>query len=100
MRANTTHNKGSRRQEWREREGQTRGGSETLGYLWKGKGWGGECRVNTMDATGTFRTSHNRELSERKAGNLKEVGLGWINGGRKDRGFVWGNIRGGGGQLF
>ena len=23
-------------------------------------------------------------LSGRKAGNLKEVGLGWINGGRKD----------------
>ena len=26
-------------------------------------------------------------LSGGKAGNLKEVGLGWINGGRKDRGF-------------
>ena len=26
-------------------------------------------------------------LSGRKAGNLKEVGLGWINVGRKDRGF-------------
>jgi len=31
---------------------------------------------------------------------LKEVGLGWINGGRKDRGFGWGMIRGGGEQLF
>ena len=39
-------------------------------------------------------------LSGRKAGNLKEVGLGWINGGRKDRGFGWGIIRGGGEQLF
>ena len=39
-------------------------------------------------------------LSGRKAGNLKEVGLGWINGGRKDRGFGWGTIRGGGEQLF
>ena len=39
-------------------------------------------------------------LSGRKAGNLKEVGLGWINGGRKDRGFGWGMIRGGGDQLF
>ena len=38
-------------------------------------------------------------LSGRKAGNLKEVGLGWINGGRKDRGFGWGMI-GGGEQLF
>ena len=27
-------------------------------------------------------------------------GLGWINGGRKDRGFVWGMIRCGGEQLF
>ena len=39
-------------------------------------------------------------LSGRKAGNLKEVGLGWIIGGRKDRGFGWGTIRGGGEQLF
>ena len=39
-------------------------------------------------------------LSGRKEGNLKEVGLGWINGGRKDRGFGWGMIRGGGEQLF
>ena len=53
-----------------------------------------------MDTTGTFRTLHNRELSGRKVGNLKEVGLGWINGGRKDRGFGWGMIRGGGEQLF
>ena len=39
-------------------------------------------------------------LSGRKAENLKEVGLGWINGSRKDRGFGWGKIRGGGEQLF
>ena len=26
-------------------------------------------------------------LSRKKAWNLKEVGLGWINGGRKDHGF-------------
>ena len=31
-------------------------------------------------------------LSGRKAGNLKELDLGWINWGRKDRGFGWGNI--------
>ena len=30
------------------------------------------------------------------AGYLKVVGLGWINGGRKDRGFGWEKIRGGG----
>ena len=39
-------------------------------------------------------------LSGRKAGNLREVGLGWINGGRNGRRFGWGNIRGGGEQLF
>ena len=39
-------------------------------------------------------------LSGRKGGNLKEVGLGWINGGRKDRGFGWGKMRDGGEQLF
>ena len=53
-----------------------------------------------MDTTGTFRTLHDRELLGRKAGNLKEVGLGCINGGREDRGFGWGKIRGGGEQLF
>ena len=31
-------------------------------------------------------------LSGRTAGNLKEVGLGWINRGRKDQGFGWGKI--------
>ena len=39
-------------------------------------------------------------LSGRKAGNLKEVGLGWISGGRKDRGFGMGKIRDGGEHLF
>ena len=33
-----------------------------------------------MDITGTFRTLHDRELSGRKAGNLKELGLGRISG--------------------
>ena len=47
-------------------------GTETLGDLWKGEGW---TRWTT------------KGLSGGKAGNLKEVGLGWINGSRKDRGF-------------
>ena len=49
-----------------------------------------------------FMTLHDRELLGKKAGNLKEVGLGWINRGRKDRGFGWGMvvIRDGGEQLF
>ena len=39
-------------------------------------------------------------LSGRKAGNLMEVGLGWINGGSKDQDFGWGKIRYGDEQLF
>ena len=39
-------------------------------------------------------------LSGRKAGNLKEVSFGWVNGGRRDRGFGWWKIRGDGEQLF
>ena len=61
---------------------------------------GGGGGVYKMDTTGAIRTLHDRELSGRKAGNLKEVGLGWINGGRKDHGFGLGKIRGGGEQLF
>ena len=30
-------------------------GTETLGDLWKGEGWGGVHKVYTMDITGTFR---------------------------------------------
>ena len=39
-------------------------------------------------------------ISGRKAENLKQVGLGWTNGGKKDRGIAWGTIRGLGEQLF
>ena len=39
-------------------------------------------------------------LSGRKTRNLKEVGLGWINGRRKDHGFGWGKIGHGVEQLF
>ena len=68
--------------------------------LWKGEGWDGAHGVNKMDTTGTFRTLHNTELSGRKAGILKEVGLGFSNGCRKDCGFGCGEIRGGVEQLF
>ena len=45
-----------------------------------------------MDITGTFR----KESREFEGG-----GLGWIIiGGRKDRGFGWRTISGGGEQLF
>ena len=36
-----------------------------------------------MDTTGTFRTLHDRELSGRKSGNLKDVGLGGLAGVEK-----------------
>ena len=55
----------------------------------RGMGWNTGCTIWTLQG-----------LSGRKAGNLKEVGLGWINGGRKDHGFGWGKIRDGGEQLF
>ena len=44
-----------------------------------------------MDITGTFR----KESREFEGG-----GLGWIIVNRKDRGFRWDKIRGGGEQLF
>ena len=47
--------------------------------------------MNKIDTTGTFR-KENREF--------EGGGLGRIIGGRKDRGFGWGMIRGGGEQLF
>ena len=47
-----------------------------------------------------FQVLTRQGLSGKKAGNLKEVGLGWINGGRKDCGFGWGKTRGGGEQVF
>ena len=66
-------------------------GTETIRDLWKGEGWGGDHGVYKMDIQG---------LSGRKEGNLKEVGLGWIKEGRKDRGFGWETTRIGGEQPF
>ena len=51
----------------------------------RGMGWGTQGKQD----------GHYRDFQEGK-----EVGLGWINGGRKDRGFGWGRIRDGGEQLF
>ena len=60
-----------------------------------------KCLVCLVSHTNTGYTRWTLQgLSGRKAGNLKEVGLGWINGDRKDQGFGWGMIRGGGEQLF
>ena len=44
-------------------------GTETLGDLWNGEGWGGEPGEYKMDITGTFR----KESREFEGG-----GLGWI----------------------
>ena len=41
---------------------------------------------------------HYRDFQESR--KFEGGGLGWIIGGRKDRGFGWGMIRGGGEQLF
>ena len=46
----------------------------------EGRGMGGEHGEYKMDTTGSFRTLHDKELSGRKAGNLKEVGLGGLSG--------------------
>ena len=67
-------------------------GTETLGVLWKGESWGGEH--------GDITRWTLQGLSGRKAGTLKEVGLGWISGDRKDHGFGWGKIRDGGEERF
>ena len=85
MRANTQHSKEAMRQVGWVREGQT---VWNCGRERDGAGNMGNTRWTLQG------------LSGRKAGNLKEVGLGWINGGRKDRGFGWEKIRGGGEQLF
>ena len=68
-----------------------RRGTETLGVLWKGEGWGG--------GTWGIQDGHYRDYQEGKQG-IEGGGLGGIIGGRKDRGFGWGMIRGGGEQLF
>ena len=99
------HNKGSRRQEGREREEQNVGDRDIRSVEGWGMGWD---TWNKMDTAGTSRSLLDRDfkvftwqgLSGRKAGNLKDVGLGWINGDRKDRGFGRGTIWDGGEQLF
>ena len=85
------HNKGGKRQEGWEREGQNSGEQRHEEICGRER--------NGVANTGNTRWTL-QGLSGSKAGNLKEVGLGWINEGRKDRGFGWGTIRGGGEQLF
>ena len=79
------------RQEGRDREGQNSGEQKHEDICGRKRDWAGNMWYTRWTLQG---------LSGRKAGNLKEVGLGWIGGGRKDRGFGWGMIRGGVEQLF
>ena len=61
-------------------------------------GWGTQGKRDGHDRD--FQDLTRQGLSGRKAWNLKEVGLGWISGVRKDQGFGWGKIRDGGERLF
>ena len=85
------YNKGSRRQAGREWEGQNSGEQKHEEICGRERDEAGNMGCTRWTLQG---------LLGRKAGSLKEVGLGWINRGRKDRGFGWGMIRGGGEQLF
>ena len=49
----------------------------------EGRGMGGVHRVNEMDTTG-ISVPYTTGTFRKESGNLKEVGLGWINGGKKD----------------
>ena len=69
-----------------------------------------------MGMTGTFRSLHDRDFQvltrlglsgpyttgtfRKESREFEGGGFGWISGGRKDQGFEWGKIRGGGEQLF
>ena len=76
------------------------------GWEWEGQNSGEQTykEICGRERDGVGNTGNTRwtlqGLSGRKAGNFKEVSLGWINGGRKDRGFGWRMIRGCGKQLF
>ena len=52
----------------------------------EGRGMGLGTRGKQDGHSRDFQILTRQALSGRKAGNLKEVSLGWIRGGRKDRG--------------
>ena len=52
----------------------------------RGMGWGTQGKHNEHDRD--LQVLTRQGISGRKAGNLKEVGLGWINGGEK-RSWFW-----------
>ena len=50
-------------------EGRTKQwGTETLGDLWRGEGWGGEHGEYEMDTTGTFRSLYDKDFQKGKQG--------------------------------
>ena len=65
------HSKGDMREEGVGVGRTKQWGTETLGDLWKGEGWGGEHRVYKMDITGTFR----KESREFEGGGFGELTL-------------------------
>ena len=78
------------RQERREREDKTVGKRDIRSVERRGVGRG----------TRRIQDGHYRDLQEGKQGILRRWVWGWINGGRKDRGFGWAMIRDGGERLF
>ena len=64
----------------------------------RGMGWGTWSQQDGHYRD--FQVLKLQGLPGRKAGNLKEVDLGRINGGRIDCGFGSGKIRDGGEQIF
>ena len=60
-----------------------------MGISVEGRGMGQGTQDKQDGHSRDFQVVTRQGLSGRKAGNLKEVGLGWMNGGRKDRGFGW-----------
>ena len=64
----------------------------------RGMGRGTQCKQHGHYRD--FQVLTQQGLSGRKAENLKEVGLGWISGCRKDHGLGWGRIRDDDEQLF
>ena len=94
------YNEGSRRQEGREREGQNSGEQRHEEICGMEKDGGRDTRGKQDGQDKDFHVLTRQGLSGRKAGNLKDVGLEWINRGRKDRGFGCGKIRDSGERLF
>ena len=65
----------------------------------EGRGMGWDTQGKEDRHYRDFQVLTRQGLSGRKAGNMKEVGLEWINWSNKSRDFGWGKIRDGE-QLF